>query len=112
MTTGAAVSLIMEDIWEKSTSKGNVKLEAWNKNLVGVEASPLSVVGATKLNITLAGTVVSGDFLVAKALSVEAIMGLDFLESQGCVINTGKSVIHLKGKPSHLAENTKPTLIM
>ena len=30
--TGAAVSLIMEDIWEKSTPKGDVKLEAWNKN--------------------------------------------------------------------------------
>jgi len=110
--TEAAVSLIREDIWEKLTPKGDVKLKAWNKNLVGVEGSPLSVLGATKLDITSAGTVVSGDFLAAKALSAEAIMGLDLLESQGCVINTGQSVIHLKEKPSHLAENTKPTLTM
>ena len=96
--TGAAVSLIRKDVWEKLAPTGDVQLEAWTKNLVGVEGSPLSVLGATSLNITLAGTVVSGDFLVARALSAEAIMGLDFLESQGCVINTGQSVIHLKGR--------------
>ena len=70
----------------------------------------MSVVGATKLNVTLAGTVVSGDFLVAMALSAEAIMGLDFLESQGCVINTGKSVIHLKGKAIPLSREYKAHL--
>jgi len=30
--------------------------------------------------------------LVAEALSTDTIMGLDFLESQLCVINTGQSV--------------------
>ena len=108
--TGAAVSLIREDIWEKLTPMGDATLEAWSKNLVGVEGSPLSVLGATKLDITLAGTVVSGDFLVAKALSAEAIMGLDFLESQGCVINTGQSVIHLKGKTISLSREHKAHL--
>ena len=105
--TGAAVSLIRKDIWEKIAPKGGVQLEAWTKHLVGVEGSPLSVLGATSLNITLAGTVVSGDFLVAKALSAEAIMGLDFLESQGCVINTGQSVIHLKGRAIPLSRESK-----
>ena len=50
---------------------------------------------------------VSGDFLVAKALSAEAIMGLGFLKSQGCVINTGQSVIHLKGKAIPLSRESK-----
>jgi len=54
-------------------------LEAWTKNLFGVEGSLLSVLGAATLDITLAGTVVSRDFLVAKVLSAEDIMGLDFL---------------------------------
>jgi len=102
--TGAAVSLIKKDVWEKIVPKGGEHLEAWTKNIVGVEGSPLSVLGA---NITLAGTVVSGDFLVAQALSAEAIMGLDFLEIQGCVINTGQSVIHLKGQAIALSRESK-----
>jgi len=32
-------------------------------------------------------------------MDAEAIMGLDFLESNGCVINTFQGVIHLKGRP-------------
>ena len=105
--TGAAVSLIREDVWTQLTSMGDIKLETWNKKLVGVEGSPLSVLGATTLDVTLAGTVVSGDFLVAKALSAEDIMGLDFLEGQGCVINTGQGVIHMKGKAIPLSRETK-----
>ena len=105
--TGAAVSLIREDVRAQLTPMGDIKLETWNKNLVGVEGSPLSVLGATTLDVTLAGTVVSGDFLVAKALSAEAIMGLDFLEGQGCVINTGQGVIHMKGKAIPLSRETK-----
>ena len=58
-----------------------------------MEGSPLSVLVATTLDITLAVTVVRNDFLVAKALNAEAIMGLDFLES---VINASQGVIHLK----------------
>ena len=50
--TGAAVSLIRKDVWEKLVPKGGVQMEAWTKNLVGVEGSPLSVLGATSLNIT------------------------------------------------------------
>ena len=105
--TGAAVSLIREDMWAQLTPMGDIKLETWNKNLVRVEGSPLSVLRATTLDVTLAGTVVSGDFLVAKALSAEAIMGLDFLEGQGCVINTGQGVIHMKGKAIPLSRETK-----
>jgi len=99
--TGASVSLIREDVWSGITAGQDKHLEAWNKNLVGVEGSPLSVQGVTTLDITLAGIVVRSDILVANTLSAEAIMGLDFLESNGCVINTGHSVMHLKGKAIH-----------
>ena len=34
-------------------------------------------------------------------------MGLDFLESQGCVSNTGQSVIHLKGRTVPLSREIR-----
>ena len=40
--------------------------------------------------------------VAAKALSAEAIMGLDFLENQKCVINTGQSVILLMFLPQEM----------
>ena len=85
-------------MWLGITAGQGTQLEVWDRNLVGVEGSPLSVRGATTLDITLAGIVVRSDFLVAKTLSAKAIMGLDFLENNGCIINTGQRVMHLKGK--------------
>ena len=66
--TGASVSLIREDVWLGITAGRGTQLEVWDRNLVGVEGSPLSVRGATTLDITLAGIVVRSDFLVAKTL--------------------------------------------
>ena len=68
----------------------------------------MSVWGATTLDITLAGIVVRSDFLVAKTLSANAIMGLDFLEN-GCTINTGQHVMHLKGKAIPLNRESQLT---
>ncbi len=38
-----------------------------------------------------------GDFIVADSLRAQAILGLDSLERNGCVINTNQKVLHLQG---------------
>ena len=51
------------------------------------------------------------EFIVTKALSADAILGLDFLEQNQSVINTEERVLHLKGRALALSntENTSKT---
>ena len=51
---------------------------------------------------------VQAEFIVAKTLRAEAILGLDFLEQNQCVINAEQRVLHLKGRALALS-NTNST---
>lgn len=78
--TGAAVSLIREDIWEK-VAGSKPTLTAWTGcQLVGAEGSPIEIKGIATITFLIAGQRVHGDFLVTNRLNSEAILGLDFLE--------------------------------
>ena len=39
-----------------------------------------------------------GEFLVTNQLSLEIILGLDFLEQNHCAINADQRTLHLQGK--------------
>ncbi len=58
-----------------------------------MEGSPLHIHGVAEITIALAGRAVRGDFIVADSLQAQAILGLDFLERNGCVINTNQKVL-------------------
>ena len=96
--TGASVSLLHADIWGRLTADCDLVLEAWHRKLIGVEGSPLSVLGTANMGVGLGGITVQSDFLVAAGLSSDAIIGLDFLEKHEAVINLGQGVLHLKGR--------------
>ena len=56
--TGAAVSLIHEDIWEKVT-ENKPTLTAWTGcRLVGAEGSPIEIKGIATLTFLIAGQLV------------------------------------------------------
>jgi len=56
-------------------------LSKWDGcQLVGVEGSPIPVVGVADIEVSFSGVNVQAEFIVAKALGAEAILGLDFLE--------------------------------
>ena len=63
-----------------------------------MEGSPLSIKGVADLDITLLGMTVNAQFLVATSMSAKAIVGLDFLQNNHCVLNLDQQVLHLKGK--------------
>ena len=104
LDTGASVSLLSENMWNLIQKSDNgtgseQQLEIWMGNqLVGVEGSPIVIRGTTKIDITLAGKEICTDVLVASGLSMQAILGLGFLEEHQCVINTRDRVLHIGGQ--------------
>ena len=82
--TGASVSLLQADIWGRLSADCDLALEVWNWKLIGVEGSPLSVLGTAILGVGLGGITVQSDFLVTAGLSSDAIIGLDPGEAQSC----------------------------
>ena len=96
--TGAAVSLIREDIW-KRVAGSEPTLKAWTGcKLVGAEGSPIEINGTAALTFLIAGQKVYGEFLVTNRLNSEAILGLDFLQQNQCIINAEQHTVHLRGK--------------
>ena len=81
LDTGAAVSLVRKDVWDRLGGAGIFGLEPWaGRHLVGVVGSTVPVHGATTLEVQLhADKVVIVDFVVVHSLRVESILGLDFL---------------------------------
>ena len=79
LDTGASVSLIREDVWREVVGE-NAPLTNCNLHLVGIEGSTIAIFGVATLETLFASVSVKGDFIVAKTLSTEAIIGLDFLE--------------------------------
>ena len=90
--TGAAVSLLSVNVWQRVAGYGRVlpPIEKWTgQTLVGVNGSALSVKGVAGLPLSLEGNIFNVPFVVTDDILVEAILGLDFVESNHCVIDCG-----------------------
>ena len=87
--TGAAVTLLRGDLWDKATTAGT-DLEPWTgQPLVGVEGTELHVCGCAQMPVSIAGR-----SFVVDDLSAEAILGRDFLERKQCTMDLAKRKIH------------------
>jgi len=96
--TGAAVSLVRRDVWEQ-VEESHSNMASWSGcRLVGAEGSTIPVRGVAKLDFTMAGILMTAEFLVTDQLSSEAILGLDFLEQNKCIINAEQHTVHINGK--------------
>ena len=90
LDTGAAVTLVQKELWELSKLQG-MELEEWNgKQLVGVEGTPLHVCGIAQVQISLGGRCFQLQIVIVSGLTADVILGLDFLEANGCTIDWGK----------------------
>ena len=91
LDTRAPVSLVQKDVFDQARGE----LVPWaGGGLVGVEVTPLVVHGMATVEIGLLGKVLPSEVVVA---SSQAILGVDFLERNRCVINTPKRILHLHG---------------
>lgn len=94
--TGASVSLLSTDVWHRVSANKHMELKEWggSNRLVGVNGSPLHVQGIVLVHLSLSKNVVfENKFLVVEGMTVEAILGLDFLETFKCMIDSGERKI-------------------
>ena len=86
LDTGAAVSLLRKDIWDHAilAAPNPPPLQSWTgQPLVSVDGSPLVVHGQAIVPVKFGSYTGNVMFVVTEALTIEAILGLDFLENNG-----------------------------
>ena len=88
------MSLLRKETWDRIAA-ANSPLETWNgPQLTGVEGTCLRVYGCGSVDINLNGEQFQWTMLIVDSLSVEGILGLDFLEANACCINTATRCLH------------------
>ena len=95
--TGAAVSLISLNCWHKIKTLEDKLNVQYKPGLVGVDGSSLQVAGTAQLYAYFAGQKFIVSAIVVESLQMPAILGIDFLESNKCVIDTGSKSLQIKG---------------
>ena len=88
LDTGAAVSLIRRDVWEQVNAKKQQQLSPTGHHLVGVDGTPLKILGTARVGIRIGQELFSADLIILESLTIDAIFGLDFLQANQCIIGT------------------------
>ena len=65
--------------------------------MVGVNGSSIDVEGVVSMDIVLGGQRLSADFVVVRSLSVQSLLGIDFLKRHRCVIDVPNKVMQCHG---------------
>ena len=97
LDTGAAVSLLNTQLWDRIKGSCNKLAELHKPELVRVGGAPITVYGTTKLNVDFNGQTFIMNAVVADMGKIEAIVGLDLLEYHQSVIDTKQHTLDLKG---------------
>eukprot|EP00731_Ephydatia_muelleri_P013877 Em0007g1187a len=91
--SGAAVSVIHL----KRVPGSSLIKETPNLQTVGANGAPLDIVGQTTLVVGLGTFQVEQEFVVARSLSVDCLLGADFLTKHGAVIDFKRNAWKLDG---------------
>ena len=98
LDTGVTISLIRRDKWDRVKVEGD-DLEPWTgKKLVGAEGTALQIHCVTNIKIMVDGEMFTLRAIVADMLTTEAILGLDFMEANGCVLDTQGKRLRFQGR--------------
>ena len=98
--TGAAVTLIHRDIFDKARN-ANTRTLAATRVIVGANNSPLSVHLVAELDIKLSGIVVKHEVQVCDDLSQDMLVGTDLLKPNK-VIDFATGTLEAKGERDNL----------
>ena len=106
--TGAAASLLDSKIWSK-INEG--MLEKWKgPRLVGVDGSPLKVLGRAKIQLNIGASLVTTSVIITDNLTSDGILGMDFLQDNSCTIDIPrKKLILAGGTVFPLCQKASPT---
>jgi len=95
--TGAAVSLVFSEVWDRIKPTNSPRLNHVNVKLVGVDGAPLQVQGSVTVELEMSGQTFAQELIVANALTSEGIVGLNFLEANECVLNLPQGEMCVRG---------------
>ena len=108
--TGAAVTLLKQEVWEGLKSKlPSCTLYPWKREkLVGAGGTALQIVGYTELELTISETPFAANVVVVESLMADGILEMDFLERYQCSIDLNKKVLTLADGKTHTPLLHKP----
>ncbi|KRY64642.1 Retrovirus-related Pol polyprotein from transposon [Trichinella pseudospiralis] len=100
LDTGAAVTLISEDLFNSLSPKR--ELQPVYVRLLSASGNPLDVLGTCRLPIRFAAQSFAHTLFVTRNLAFPGLLGADFLLSNGCVINLDDNVLRVGSTEVHL----------
>ena len=97
LDTGADVSVFRQDIWEEAEG---CELVPWSgqERLVSASGEPLMVKGARNAVIRLGREEFHHPVIVVDKLPMEALLGLDFIQAHGCVLDPAQGDCFIKSR--------------
>jgi hypothetical protein len=93
--TGATISLLADSLFEKSKSSCKPRIQQVTQDIVAANGQPLKVTGKGTFAIKIGDFYTPIEGIIAN-LSVEGILGLDFLITNGCTVDV-KNVFLARG---------------
>ncbi len=94
--TGATLTVIASKLWEHSSQKQAIA--EFHKEILSASGNPLDIKGTTNVTIKIGNMSCKTQVVVAD-IENDALLGLDFLKQENCVVNTVKNTMSLaKGK--------------
>ena len=85
--TGVGVSLLNKALWDKISRVDKELNPVVSHCIMGVDGMPIKVHGSVSIPITINGEDYKHKFIVAEQLINEAILGLDFMETNKCILD-------------------------
>ena len=92
LDSGAAVSVVRYSAL-LDLVKGNIRSS--NALVVGANGTPLDVMGMSTLNVRLGSFLDEHEFIVVKELTVECLLGADFMEKNDVLIDCRRKCLKL-----------------
>ena len=112
--TGAAVTVMSKEFWDKAKGSSDHMQESVGKKLVGAQGIPLHLHGLVQVSIMVQGENFTTEAIVADSLTTDLILGRDFLRKNHCVMEMGKGgdVLHFRERGVTVPLNGKSSGIM
>ena len=96
--SGAAVSVVSHDILSTS-ARADINKAA--PLTVGANGLPLDMLGSVNLQVNVNNVCTSHVFIVAGKLTVDCLLGIDFLSCHGAVLDCARNTLSFASKPDH-----------
>lgn len=93
---GAAMSIVHYQVLPRNCHVTNISMQA-----VSANGDPLEVMGKVMLAVSLGSFTAKQEFTVVRHLTVDCLLGADFLQTYSAVLDCGNSILQLNSEEEH-----------